>query len=275
MLVEALPRPGETIAAKLTLQSPGGKGANQAIAAARAGAKVKMIGAVGNDSAGRELRAHIASAGVDVSAIVTIRDVPTGAAFIAVAADGENHIVIAANANARVALGPHGTELAGCTVALAQLEVPIEAIGDFFGQAGALGALRILNTAPALPAARALFDQADILIFNQVELESYLALDGGTAKGEGPLAARGLLGRPGQIAIVTLGAGGAAMVAQDAFVVVAAHQVPVVDTTGAGDAFCGTLAAMAAMAVENRDWAAILDRANGAAAACVQRHGAT
>lgn len=264
--VQTMPRPGETIPAIFSFDAPGGKGANQAVAAARAGATTRMFGAVGDDLAGAPLRARIADCGVDVSGVAILPDTPTGTAFITVAEDGENHIVFAANANNHVH-APDPSALADCAVALAQLETPVAGIADFFDAAGALGARRILNTAPALPEGRALFDHADILIFNEVELGSYL----GDEAAE-PIAARRLISRPDQCAVITLGAQGAVMV--DAQQIIHASAVPVervVDTTGAGDAFCGTLAALIA---HETDWTTILNAANKAAALCVQRQGA-
>ncbi|MFT3965210.1 MAG: ribokinase [Sphingobium sp.] len=267
--VEAMPRPGETIQALSTFDAPGGKGANQAVAAARAGAATRMFGAVGGDMAGTVLRDRLAAAGVDVSGVAILPGMATGTAFITLSEDGENSIIFSPNANAH-AVAPDAAALSGGTVALAQLETPVAGIAAFFGMAGDMGAVRMLNTAPALPEARRLFDRADILLFNEIELAFYL---NGNA-GEGPEAARRLLTRPGQRAVVTLGARGAVMVDAQAFLHAPASPVErIVDTTGAGDAFCGTLAALVARG--GGDWPAMLAAANEAAAQCVQRQGAT
>ena len=266
--VAALPRAGETVAAQASFDAPGGKGANQAVAAARAGAVTRMFGAVGDDASGAALRDRLQVEGVDVHGVSVVPGAATGTAFVTVSAEGENHIVVAANANASAA-APGPASLASCRVALAQLETPIAAVTAFFEAAAAVGAIRLLNAAPAAIEARTLFDAADILILNEIELATFLGEDGAVVD---PSAARRLLGRPGQRAVVTLGVRGAAMIdAFSAIHVEARHVAEVVDTTGAGDAFCGTLAAMIA---EEADWHVILTAANAAAAACVQRGGA-
>lgn len=265
--VRSLPKPGETITARESFAGPGGKGANQAMAAAREGVDVRMFGAVGADAPGERLKARLAEAGVDVEGVAVRPGQATGAAFITVAADGENHIVVAQGSNATVE-APDPARLAGCTVALAQLEVPVEAIARFFSAAEKLGAVRILNAAPALPEARALFEYADLLVFNEVELASYLGMTGAPD----PMDARRLLCRPGQRAVVTLGAAGVTMVGEVDMLHVPARPVGrIVDTTGAGDAFCGSLAASAE---RREDWPRALRTGCAAAADCIARPGA-
>ena len=173
--VAALPRPGETVIARHTAFLPGGKGANQAIAAARMGAVTHMIGAVGEDAAGAAMLAYLSAAGVDTAGVRRLPGEPTGAAFIAVSADGENQIVVAPGANALVSAHDVTPETVGSArVRLAQQEVPVGAVEAFFAASAA--GLRILNTAPAVPEGERLFEAADLLILNQPELARYLRL---------------------------------------------------------------------------------------------------
>lgn len=266
--VAALPRRGETVPALACATGLGGKGANQAVAAARCGAVTRMFGALGDDAAGAVLSMQLDACGVDVSGVELQPRMASGAAYVTVGADGENHIVVAAHANA-AAVPPDRAALQGCMVALAQLETPVDAIAAFFDAAAAAGALCILNAAPALAEGRALFARADVVIVNAVELARYL---GAEDEVDDLARARDLLTRAGQCVIVTLGARGAALIRHDAILHSPSAPVDhVVDTTGAGDAFCGTVAARWAA---GDDWPAILDAANAAAVTCVQRHGA-
>lgn len=263
--VTALPQAGETVAARETMLLPGGKGANQAVAAVRAGAQVRMIGAVGRDADGEALRAMLADEGVDVTAVACLSDAATGAAYIAVDDAGENQIVVAAGANARI--DPAAIRLdAGDRVLLAQLEVPVAAVATFF--AGGTGAYRILNAAPALPEARALLPDTDLLIVNETELAAYL---GGPVKAIEADAVRALLPRADQAAVVTLGAAGMLVVDRNGAQHFPARRVAVVDTTGAGDCFCGVLAASID---EGRCLRESAVRAGYAASLCVGRAGA-
>ena len=266
--VETLPRRGETVPALDSIRGLGGKGANQAVAAVRSGAVTRMFGAVGDDAAGGYLYTRLHAYGVDVSGVAVQPQTASGAAYVTVGADGENHIVVAAHANA-LAMPPDAAAVQGCTVALAQLEVPVAGVEAFFDAAATSGALCILNAAPALAEGKALFAKADIVIVNAVELASYLGVEGEV---EDLTRARQLLTQPEQCVIVTLGARGAVLIRHD----MVRHSpsapvVQVVDTTGAGDAFCGTVAARVAA---GDDWPTILDAANAAAVACVQRQGA-
>ncbi|MBU0554933.1 MAG: ribokinase [Alphaproteobacteria bacterium] len=260
-----LPRPGETILASRSFRGSGGKGANQAIGAALAGANVRMFGAVGDDADGAMLRDQLCRRGLDLTGLATCTDAPTGTAIIALSDAGENCIIVSPGANL-LARAPEPAALVGCTVALAQLETPVGEIEAFFKAARAAGALTILNTAPAVPASRGLLNLVDIFVFNEVELASYI----GTSAP--PRAARSLLTHRTQRAVVTLGARGAVLVdAASALHVPASTVTKVVDTTGAGDRFCGTLAAL----VEREsNWRTILETANAAAAHCVEHEGA-
>jgi ribokinase len=221
-----------------------------------------MIGAVGDDAAGAWLLEHLRGAVVDVTHVATLAGETTGQAHICVSDAGENCIVITAGANARLKPkhAPRGTP----TTLLAQLETPLETTRRLF--AGAPKTRRILNAAPAIPEARALFPLADILIVNETELAGYAGGDTPTAE-----AARRLISRPGQTVIVTLGAAGAVAIGAESEVFVHGRSADVVDTTGAGDCFCGVLAAALDAGDSLEDAMAI---ANAAASLSTQRHGA-
>lgn len=226
-------------------QFPGGKGANQAVAAARLGAKTLMIGAVGADEPGTTMRAYLQQAGVDVSGVKILSGHPTGQAYINVSASGENAIVVASGANG--ALAPE--DIVACTpdshgVFLAQLESPLESIIALFSGAAARRGTTILNAAPANAAGVALFALTDILVVNETELASFAGMpDAPVSKGALIVAARGLICRDGQTVVVTIGADGAVVVDATQSYDVPGCRVQVKDTTGAGDCFCGALAA--------------------------------
>lgn len=271
--VARLPAPGETLMAESLERFAGGKGANQAVAAAAWGAPTALIGAVGRDEAGDRLIAHLEGRGVDVSAVARLADQPTGQAHICVSPGGENIIVVIGGANRAVTAAQVAqADTAGRTVFLSQLETPLDAIHFLFTRAEAPKGLKILNAAPALEAARALFPLADVVVVNQGELAFYA---GGAEPVEGQDAivpARSLLSRPGQTIIVTLGAAGALAVTAENHILAAAPAAHVVDTTGAGDCFCGVLAAALA---EGHGLAEALDLANRAAALSTEQPGAS
>ncbi len=271
--VDRLPRPGETILSRSTRRLLGGKGANQAVCAARMGARARLLGAVGADPDGEDLLGQLASNGVDVSRVSRSRDASTGAAHIWVSSDGENMIVVSAGANA--AVGPDTWPAAawqGFGVYLAQLETPVAAVRGWFGSPVARAGVKILNAAPALAEAAPLFELVDIIVVNEVELAAYADLarppDG---PGEAEPAARGLLRREDQTAIVTLGAAGVLTVSREGAHWTKGRPVEVVDTTGAGDCFCGALAASLS---RGEALAGAIATANAAAALSVGRPGA-
>jgi len=270
--VEALPAPGETVMSTRVERFPGGKGANQAVAAARSGARTHLLGAVGRDEPGDVMLAAMRRAGVEIGQVMRIAEAPTGQAYIWVSAAGENSIVVAGGAN--LAVNPQMFDLeaaARSRVLLAQLETPIATIEAFFSGAAA-GCLRVLNAAPAAEAARRLLPLTDILIVNETEL----ALFAGASKPPEALddvvaAARGLVARPEQTVVVTLGKAGAVAVGANGRTVIAGRPAKVVDTTGAGDCFCGSLVARLS---EDADLSQALQWANAAAALSTERAGA-
>ena len=236
--VAELPGPGETVSGGDLFRNPGGKGANQAVAAARLGRRVAMVGCVGDDQAGHELLASLEAAGVDGSRVRVVEGVPRGTACITVSEDGENQIVVSPGANAR--LTPDDVAAAAAVrsaaVTLLQLEVPLETVA---AAARAAGGRVVLNPAPvrALPAE--LLGRIDVLVPNRVELAR---LAGGPVPRTVEQAAE-LAGRlGGRAVVVTLGADGALVVEDGRAGHVPAVPVRPVDTTAAGDAFCGGLA---------------------------------
>lgn len=269
--VDSLPRPGETVLAHDSKRLPGGKGANQAVAAARMGAVTRFTGAVGDDEAGDWMRNILEREAIDISRIATVPGKPTGLALIAVGADGENQIIVNPGANGAIEPTDAYALASDAKVLLAQQEIPLAVLEAFFSAPGADEKLRILNAAPALPATARLFVHTDILIVNQHELAVYLELTEAPATLDEALVARRLIEREGQLVIVTLGAGGALAVWADRHLHVPALPVVPLDTIGAGDCFCGALAALldAGRTVEEA-----LPWANAAAALCTQKEGA-
>ena len=270
-VVERLPAPGETVAGGEMAVLLGGKGANQAIAAARAGGNVAMWGAVGAQSFGLDPIAEIGASGVDVAGLARLGG-PTGAALIAVDGTGENSIVVSPGANARAAEAVDPSALTGEWL-LAQMELPPALVAEAFQAAKARGARTILNAAPALPPPEGLLEATDFLILNETELAAWSGVTVGEASRQPDIAeaAAALAMRPDQTVIVTLGAKGALTFAAGA--IIETHPCPavVVDTTGAGDCFCGALAARLAEAVPLD---AALRFAAAAAAISVGRPGA-
>jgi ribokinase len=268
-----LPVPGETVIAESFEQFPGGKGANQAVAAAAWGAAAILVGAVGRDEAGERLLAHLRERGVEVSAVARLADAPSGLAYICVSATGENTIVVVGGANRAVTRAQvEAVRSASARVLLAQLETPLEAVEALFtaGRAGRQ-ATRILNAAPAEEAARALFPLADIIVVNQSELAFYAGGPEPANEADGLDAARRLISRADQMVIVTLGAAGVVAVTAQEHIIVPGCRAQVVDTTGAGDCFCGVLAAAFA---EGRSLPDALSLANLAAALSTEHPGA-
>ncbi len=268
--VETLPRRGETVVALRKGETPGGKGFNQAVAAARVGAGVYLIAASGCDQVGQDLRTFLVENGVNTEHLVELSGCSTGRAFISVEASGENVIVVDGGAN--LALKPEHLPVAGSlttAVRLAQLETPLDTVAAFFEPDKGL---RILNAAPTNLDAKGLFDRVDILILNETELQSFADLKTPPeSQAQVVDAARRLMTRPHQSVIVTLGAAGSLLVTQTDADMIAGRKVLAVDTTGAGDCFCGVFAAGLADGLTMAD---ALAQANAAAALSVGTAGA-
>ncbi len=225
--VDALPRPGETVLAAAVRSGPGGKGANQAVAAARSGARVHFVGAVGEDHAGAQLREHLRVNGVNVDALTTSPG-RSGAAVVLVDTAGENTIVVAAGANGRLALdaGHLHTLLATCDVMLLQLEILLTTAVAAARAARVAGATVILNASPARadPAQLEVLAQlTDVVVVNEAEAEHW--------------------NWPVTHLVTTRGAAGASYRGGGQELTVAAPAVDAIDTSGAGDVFAGVLAA--------------------------------
>jgi len=224
--VQSLPRPGETVLASSLTSAPGGKGGNQAVAAARAGARVQFVGAVGDDAAADQLRAHLSANHVGLDGTVGVPG-PSGTAIIVVDAGAENTIVVAPGANSRLEL----TEavravIAANDVLLTQLEIPVATAVAAAREARSAGVLVMVNASPAGQDPSALGELAalaDVVIANESEADEW------------PW-------RPTHF-VVTLGARGAQYTGADGDLAVPAPVVEAVDTTGAGDVFAGVLAA--------------------------------
>jgi ribokinase len=270
--VDTLPRPGETVLCPGYELAPGGKGANQAAAAAKAGAAVRMVGHLGDDSFGAFARDALETAGVDCSAVATTSAAATAIAVIGVDRAGENQIMVASGANlltdaaqlSDAMLGAEGTTL------LCQNEIRPEATSAAIRRASAAGARTILNLAPALTPPDEVLAALDLLVVN--EIEAAMAM-GAATLGDDPLPSlRALASRHDLTVVMTLGAKGALAVdpAGGGFRVGPLRIQPV-DTTGAGDAFVGALAASLDLGVALPD---ALVRASVAAGLACTRLGA-
>jgi len=276
--VAHIPAPGETLLAQSSTRGGGGKGANQAVAAARArGASVAFIGSVGDDGDGRVLRAGLEEDGIDVTGLAPSES-PTGMALISVADDGENAIVVIPGANAVNAplSGRQRALISTADVLVAQLEIPAARVL----QASALrkpGALFVLNASPSSPfadedVARRLLSAVDIVVVNEHELRDIAHTPTGAVD-----AAIDLLAERVGALVVTLGADGSIIAVGAERRSVPAFPVEPVDTTGAGDTYCGVLAAQLPTGQRALTIDGIADAARvaGAAAAlAVGRHGA-
>jgi ribokinase len=281
--VDQAPGPGETVLARGQRGGLGGKGANQAIAAARLGAATAMVGRVGRDDAGERFRAQLRADGVDVTPLVSDETARTGQALIILEEDGENRIIVVPGANARLTTADVAgarAHLDGAGVLLAQCEVPVETLLEAFAVASGI---RVLNAAPAGTLPLELLGRVDVLLVNETEL---FAVQGGAG---GPAVARGGSGgegvadlerrartTPGHAAVlVTLGARGCLVVPRDSPAVhvpaVALTEGRVVDTTAAGDCFAG---ALAAALVRGDSMQTAAQWATRAAAVAVTRRGA-
>jgi ribokinase len=247
-VAERWPGPGETLAASDVFIGSGGKGANQAVAAAATGVRTVLIAAVGADAAGREQVAALQRGGVDTSAIVTVA-APTGMAAIMVTPEGENSILLAPGANALLtvehvlATRPHRPD-----VIVAQTEVPPATVGAAAALATELGCRFVLNPAPVVTLAAATLALADPLVVNVHEAADLLARAGVDVPDQPHERAAAVFAhaRPRSL-VVTLGGDGAVLIDGNGTELVAAPTVTVVDTTGAGDSMIGTLAARLAL----------------------------
>ena len=247
--VDRFPSPGETLSGSSLTYGLGGKGANQAAAAAHSGAETLFVGAVGTDLSGQRLRADLAAHGVDVTHVRDV-DGPTGTALITVAASGENTIILDAGANRAVTIEPARASLfpAPSDIVVLQAEVPSHANTEVLAWAHSFGARVLLNLAPARDTAPATLAQVDVLVVNETEAGLTLGLPAPATPTEAIGIARALRGMGPRHIVVTLGAQGAAWVSgAEVGHCPAVTLGKVVDTTGAGDACVGALAAALAL----------------------------
>ena len=246
---ERLPRPGETLTDAELERVPGGKGANQAVAAAKLGADVCFVGCVGDDEHGRLALATLEEVGVDLTGVRVVEDEATGVALILVGGDGENQIVVAPGANRRVS--PADIPADGADAVLCQLEIPVETVGAAAEQTSGMFCL---NAAPARPVPVEILERCDLIVANSFELD---------ALGSSPL---------GPLFALTLGADGALLLENGSEV---ARETPppvtAVDGTAAGDAFC---ACLVVSLLEGRPRDQALRRACAAGAITATRPGA-
>ncbi|MGO1770803.1 MAG: ribokinase [Microbacterium sp.] len=270
--VERRPEPGETLLGSDLVITPGGKGANQAVAAAKAGGDVAFVGCIGVDANGALLRASLSDAEVDLSGLIEV-DAPTGTAIIVVTPEGENSIIVAPGANARLSpelLERQDRTWADADVVVLQLEIPFDTVNA--AATRARGRV-VLNLAPAAEVPPEVLAAADPLVVNESEgafllREAGLAVspddDGATARALRELGPRSV--------VLTLGSAGALVVDGESDVVhVPAHKVRAVDTTAAGDAFIGGLAVRLAIGDALADAVAF---GSAVAAVAVTRRGA-
>lgn len=259
-----LPAPGQTVLGRSFATVAGGKGANQAVAAARAGADCALIGAVGDDAFGATLRDGLRAGGVDAARVRTVAG-PSGVALIAVGGDGENQIVVVPGANAALTELDEG-DLAAIRAAdllMAQLEVPLDTVAAAARAARHAGTTVLLNAAPARELPAELLSTVDILVVNETEARAVAGHEDGVLDALLELVPR---------VVLTLGARGAAYGDRDGTrLSVPAPVVSTVDTTAAGDAFAG---AFAVAWVEARPLPEALRWACAAGAACVRTLGA-
>jgi ribokinase len=282
--------PGETITATSARRELGGKGANQAVAARRAGATVRFVGAVGVDPAGDELVAALEAEGIDTSGVARIEHELTGRAIVSVDASGENLITVVPGANGAIDGEAVRASLAAVQqgdIVVLQLEVPFEVNAAAARAGHDRGALVVLNSAPSDPRVLSLVDDLDLLVVNRSELADLLAADAGaqtddraqtdaaaqngTADDDLRAAATALADRLGVRLLCTFGGDGSVLIGEGTPIEQEAHRVEAVDTTAAGDTFIGYVVASLA---DDELWVDALETASRAAAVAVGREGA-
>lgn len=271
--VRSLPRAGETVRGSDATFSPGGKGGNQAVAAARAGAAVKFTGAVGDDSHGRRILEVLSGARIDAGSVRVSGTAATGTAIIAVADDGENQIIVSPGANSDLTAADVEAGLAGVQagdVLVLQLEIPAALVRQAARTARNRGAFVILNAAPAPRQLDGLLEDVDLLVVNEQEIQVVAGLAG--IAGSHRELVQTLPPVLGPAIVCTAGAEGSFTVLDGNLVHVPASKVAAKDTTGAGDTFVGYLAA--SLAGSPRGLAAAMTHATRASALAVTRSGA-
>ena len=267
-----LPRPGETVLGGVFTMGAGGKGANQAVAAQRLGGKVKFICKVGRDMFGDNAIAQYEKEGMDTSGILR-SDLPSGVALIYVDSHAENCIVVASGANGDLTeedIEKSRPDLESCDILLLQLESPIPSVLKAAKIAHQAGKTVVLNPAPACPLPEELFQSIDLFIPNETELSTFSGMPV-TSQEEAEAAARAMQAKGVGKLIVTMGSKGALICEGGPSVFVPAHKVKAVDTTAAGDTFCGALCVAVS---EGKSLKEAVEFACAASALTVQKMGA-
>jgi ribokinase len=266
--VRDFPRPGETLLGSDYETHHGGKGANQAVAAARMGAAVRFVGRVGSDTFGAGMKAALADEGIDTS-LLGAADAPSGAAFITIDERGQNTIIVAPGANGTVVPELLAPELfAGRPIVLLQLEIPLATVRRAIELGGASGGLVVVNAAPAGGVSLDELAGAQVLVVNETEAAALLGNEEGEHQSASALAR--LAARIPRV-LITLGEQGAIWRDRETAGELPAFPVRAVDTTAAGDAFVGALAATLA---RGNDWREAVRVASAAGALTVTRPGA-
>ena len=269
---KALPKPGETVLGGIFTMGAGGKGANQAVAARRLGGEVKFICKVGRDIFGDNAIAHYQQEGLDTGGILR-SELPSGVALISVDEHAENCIVVASGANndlTEADIEAVAGDIRNCGILLLQLEIPVPSVVKAARIAHEAGATVVLNPAPACPLPDELFRYVDLFIPNETELSTFSELpvsdEASAAKAAAAMQAKGV----GKL-IVTMGSKGSLICEGGEPVFVPARKVKAVDTTAAGDTFCGALCVALS---EGRSLKEAAEFATAASALTVQKMGA-
>ena len=273
MQVERLPAPGETVGDAVFMQTYGGKGANQATAAARAVGQVTFIAGLGDDAPGRTMRENFQRDGILTDYALTATGIPSGSALILFDRNGDNIIAVAPGAN--YALTPEHIEscadiIGQAEIVILQMEIPAQVIARTLDIAAEKGVRTLLNYAPVRNLEIAITDKIGVLIVNETEAEALTGIAVQTT-GQAETSARELLRRGPKIVALTLGAAGAFVVSEDFAELIPAFLVTPVDTTAAGDTFCGAFAVALAEGKSLPDAARF---ANAASALSVTQRGA-
>ena len=241
--VQKRPRPGETITGQSFAEVPGGKGANQAVAAARLGAEVRMIGRVGADSFGQTLQRTLQTDRIDLTGVDIDGEQPSGIALITVDGTGENSIIVIPGANGTLTaeiVERHASIIRSAGTLLVQLEVPLDAVTRALEIAHASGVRTVLNPAPAAELPESIYPLVDLLIPNETELE-YLTGIAATSDASLQQAANLLRNRGVKTVVVTLGRQGSIAFSEDKVIRQPIYDAPRIDTTAAGDSFIAGL----------------------------------
>jgi len=273
MKMPRLPTIGETVTGAEFMQTFGGKGANQAVAAVRSGSNVLFVNAVGQDAYTEKMLENFEADGLDLSAIHQCEGMPSGHALVMIGENGMNYLSVAPGANAKLTpdiLADRIEALRQCPIWMLQCEIPQDSLRYLLTEARIPENRVIWNYAPAIDMPDPPLNAADILVVNEVEAGQLTGVSVSDAHSAGE-AMKALRERGVAEVVLTLGSEGARYLGPEGSISVNGFKVPVVDTTAAGDTFCG---AMATALGEGKSWKEVLDFANAAAALTVQGLGA-